>query len=125
LSEDGRTENLDRSVFITKDKPAKPLARFLGAPLPVKHRHVFTPTDNAEKVYVSRQIPGQLAVCELVAGLDLIHGARQIAGKILDEIAVFAFVRIFHKVAPKEIGYGLYFLIRFFNNIHARLSANS
>jgi len=107
---------------MAEDKSAKPFTLLLGAPLPVKNRHVFAPADNAEIVEVPRQVSGQFAVCKLVAGLDLIHGTHQVAGKILNEFTVFAFVGIFHKVAPQGIGYGLYFLVSLLNNVHAQLS---
>jgi hypothetical protein len=118
-------ENPDLSILIAEDKPTKPFALLFGAPLPVKNRHMFAPTDNAEIVGVFRQISGQLAVCELVANRNLIHGEREGSGKILDEFSVFALVGIFYEVAPQGIGYGLYLLIGSFNNVHARLFVTS
>jgi hypothetical protein len=84
---------------------------------------MFAPADDAEMVCVFRQISGQFAVCELVAHLDLIHGKRQGMGEIPDKFSVLAFVGKFDEVAPQGIGYGLYFLIGFFNNVHSWLSA--
>src|SRR6185503_12886085 len=109
-SEDRRTENPDLFILIAEDKPSKPFALLFGAPLPVKNRHMFAPTDDAEIVGVLRQISGQLAVCELVASSDLIHGEREGSGKILDEFSVCPLVGILHEVAPQGIGYGLYLL---------------
>jgi hypothetical protein len=60
-----------------------------------------------------------------VSNLNLIHGKREGRGEILDELSVFAFVGIFHEVAPQGIGYGLYLLIGSFNDVHARLSMSS
>ena len=108
---------------MTEDKPAKPFALLLGAPLPVKNRHVFAPADDAERIDVFGQASRKFTVCELVARHDLIHGKRQGTGEIPCELSVFAFVRMPDEVAPQRVGNGSDRLIGVFNDVHARLSA--
>src|ERR1700733_1160879 len=121
-SENGRTENPDFSILIAEDKPAKPFTVFFCAALPVENRHMFAPADNTEIVDVFRQISGKLAVGELVANRDLIHGERHGTGEILNELSVLAFIRIFDEIAPQRLGYAPYLFVGFFNNVHARFS---
>src|SRR5580704_18024943 len=119
-SEDGRTKNPDFSILIAEDKPAKPFAGPFGAALPIKNRHMLASANDAEIVEVLRQISGKLAVGELVANGNFIHCKRHGTGEILDELSVLSFIRILDEVAPQRLGYGLYFLVGFFNNVHAR-----
>src|SRR6186997_2326368 len=121
--EDGCTKNPDLFIFITKDQPAQPFALLLRAPLAVKNRHMLAAADDAERIDFIRQTSRQFTICELVARHDIIHGKRQGAGKVLYELFVFAFVRIFDEAAPQRIGYGQNLFIAFFNNVHAGLLA--
>src|SRR5687768_10408882 len=106
VSEDGCTEDPDLSILIAEDQPAKPFALFLGASLPVKNRHMLAPADDAERVDFLRQTSRELAIRELVARNNLIHGKRQGTGEVLREVAVIAFVRILDEIAPQGIGHG-------------------
>jgi hypothetical protein len=121
-SEDGRTENPDFPILITEDKSAKPFTVLFGAPLPVENRHMLASADNAEIVDVFRQISGKLAVGELVANRNLIHGKCHGTGEILDELSVLALIRILDEVAPQRLSNGPYLLVGFFNDVHARFS---
>src|SRR4051812_31198944 len=105
-SEYGRTENPDLSILVAEDQPAEPLAWLLGAALPVQNRHVLAPADDAERIDFFRQIARQLAVRELVACNDLIHGQRHGAGKVPREFSVLALVRRLDQVAPQRLGHG-------------------
>jgi hypothetical protein len=62
--------------------------------------------DNAKIVEVFRQISGKLAVSELVANRDLIHGKRHRSGEIPGELSVLAFIRIPDEITPQRLGYG-------------------
>src|SRR5512144_3220871 len=104
-SEEGRRKNPNLAIFVAEDEPAEPFARLLGAPLPVKNRHVFAAADDAEIVGLFGQVPGEFAVCELVIHHDLIHGERQGLGEPLDELSVLAFVGALEELAPQGIGY--------------------
>ena len=50
--------------------------------------------DDAEIFEFIGQISGKLAVGELMADRNLIHGTRHGTGEILDELSVLAFVRM-------------------------------
>ena len=69
-------EDPDLAVLIAEDEPAKPFARLLGATLPVDDGHVLAPANDAERVDVFGEVARQLAVGELVARDDLVHGQR-------------------------------------------------
>src|SRR5690348_12814393 len=118
ISEDGRTENPDLSLLVAEDEPAEPLARLLGALLAVENRHVLAPADDAERIDFLGQVPRQLAVRELVARGDLVHGQRERAGKIPDELAVLALVRGFYEVAPQRLGHGEDLFIGLVRDVH-------
>src|SRR5687767_9787022 len=119
-SEDGRTENPDLSILIAEDKPAEPLALLLGAPLPVQNRHVPAPADDAKRVELLGQISCQLAVRELVACNDLIHGKRHGAGEVPREFSVLAFVRGLDQVAPQRPGHSQDLFVGFLGDVHRR-----
>src|SRR6476659_2207235 len=118
-SEDGRAENPDLSVLVAEDKPAEPFAGFFGAALPVENRHMLTSANDAEIFELFGQVSGKLAVGELVAGRNLIHGKRHGTGEVLDELSVLAFIRMLDEVAPKGLGDGPYLLVGFFNDVCA------
>src|SRR5258705_12560999 len=122
-SEDGRAENPDFSILVAEDKPAEPFAGLFGAALPVENRHMLTSANDAEIFEFFGQIFGKLAVGELVADRNLIHGKRHGTGEILDELSVLAFARMLDEVAPKGLGDGPYLLVGFFNDVNVRFPA--
>src|SRR6476660_9752017 len=121
-SEDGRTENFYFSILVAEDKPAKPFAGLFGAALSIENRHMLTSANDAEIFKFFGEISGKLAVGELMADRNLIHGKRHGTGEILDELSVLAFVRMFEEVAPKGLGDGPYLLVGFFNDVCATSS---
>src|SRR5580704_3832377 len=121
-SEDGRTENPDFSILTAEDKPAKPFTVLFGAALPVENRDMPASADSAKIVEVFRQISGKLAVGELMANRNFIHGKRHGTGEILDEVSVLTLVRIPDEVAPQRFGDSPYFLVVFFKDVQARFS---
>ena len=61
---------------------------------------MLAPADDAERVDFLGQVPGQLAVRELVARNDLVDGKRQGTGEVPGEFPVLAFVLVLDQVAP-------------------------
>jgi hypothetical protein len=60
----------------------EPLAFLLGAAHPIQGGHMFATADQAEEVPLFDQVPGQLAVRELLAELDLVQAEQQLVGEL-------------------------------------------
>src|SRR5690606_17799750 len=119
-SEDGGTEDPQLPVLVAEHESAKPFAGLRGAALPEQDGHVLAAADDAQRVEPVGEMPGQLAVGELVAGGDLVHGARQRTGEVPGELAVLAFVRVPDEVAPQGHGQRQDLLVRLLDDVHAR-----
>jgi hypothetical protein len=94
------------AVLVAEHEPAQPLARLLGAPLPVENSHVLAAANDAEIVGIFSEVPRELAIRELVVHDDLVHGKRQGLRELPDELPVLAFIGRLEEVAPQRLGHG-------------------
>ncbi len=86
---------------------------------------MFPAADDAEKILVLRQVPGQITLGKLLSHFDLIETLHQGVSKIPDEFTVLACVGVLDQFIPPEIGYRQDLLVGVIDDVQLTFSTLS